>query len=121
MSIAMKLNQVFTSVAGKKAPAPVKPAVESKPAETTASTSSLTSSTTKHKSGQFFEEVEAKLKTDGAGLVSKVNAIIGFQINCAGNKAISYAIDLKNGSGSVFVNDGGWYILFIFLKSTCQI
>jgi len=105
MSIAMKLNQVFTSVAGNKTSIPVKP-IETKPAETKPLASSLASSTTKHKSGKFFEEVEAKLKQDGAGLVSKVNAIIGFQVNCAGNQVITYAIDLKNGSGSVFVNDG---------------
>lgn len=107
MSIAMKLNQVFTSVAGKK---PATKAVEPStpaPAETKPVASSLTSSTTKHKSGLFFEEVEAKLKQDGASLVSKVNAVIGFHVNCAGNTTISYAIDLKNGSGSVFVNDGG--------------
>jgi len=96
-------------VAGNKTSIPVKP-IETKPAETKPLASSLASSTTKHKSGKFFEEVEAKLKQDGAGLVSKVNAIIGFQVNCAGNQVITYAIDLKNGSGSVFVNDGGCYL-----------
>jgi len=105
MSIAMKLNQVFTSVAGKPKPA----TVETKQATSTQqpnAKSSLTSTTLKHKSGKFFEDIEAKLKQEGAAMVSKVQAIIGFQVNCAGNQIISYVVDLKNGSGSVFVNDG---------------
>jgi len=105
MSIAMKLNQVFTSVAGK----PKTATVETKQATSTQqpnAKSSLTSTTLKHKSGKFFEDIEAKLKQEGAAMVSKVQAIIGFQVNCAGNQTISYVVDLKNGSGSVFVNDG---------------
>lgn len=106
MSIAMKLNQVFASVAGKSKPAVAKPA--SAPAQTEqslTSSSPLTNTTTKHKSGKFFEDVQAKLKLEGTALVSKVNAVIGFQVNCSG-QVISYVIDLKNGTGSVFVNDG---------------
>lgn len=112
MSIAMKLNQVFSSIAGKmkSKPAakatPAPKAAEPKPAATTSSSSSLTSTTTKHKSGKFFEDVEAKLKAEGASLVSKVNAVIGFDIGCANNQTISYVIDLKTAPGSVKVNDG---------------
>ena len=109
MSIAMKLNQVFSSIAGKMkskpaAATPAPKAAEPKPAAATSS--SLTSTTTKHKSGKFFEDVEAKLKAEGASLVSKVNAVIGFDIGCANNQTISYVIDLKNAPGSVKVNDG---------------
>ena len=46
-------------------------------------------------------------------MVKKVNAIIGFQVACANNQTISYVIDLKNGSGSVFVNNAGKYKDFI--------
>ena len=46
-------------------------------------------------------------------MVKKVNAIIGFQVACAKNQTISYVIDLKNGSGLVFVNNAGKYKDFI--------
>lgn len=39
-------------------------------------------------------------------MVKKINSIIGFQVNLANNQSIAYVIDLKNGSGSVFVNNG---------------
>ena len=103
MSIAMKLNQVFASVAAKKSsPAPAPKPVETKAA---ASSSNLSLATTKHKSGKFFEDIEAKLKQDPS-MVTKVNAIIGFQVACDNDKTMSYIIDLKNSPGSVFVNNG---------------
>lgn len=39
-------------------------------------------------------------------MVKKVNAVIGFQVSCASSQAVSYVIDLKNSSGSVYVNNG---------------
>jgi hypothetical protein len=129
MSIAMKLNQVFASVAKAKTsttsstPTPVPP-----PVPTNSIQSSLSSTTTKHKSGKFFEEIEAKIKVDGANLVKKVSAIIGFQVECGNDKAISYVVDLKNAPGSVFVNDGGFNFTFfqslnrntIFILNSCK-
>ena len=121
MGIAMKLNQVFSSVAaakGKTAATSSTPA----PSTTTTTTSksadqgSLTSTTTKHKSGKFFEDVQAKLTQDGASLVSKVKAIIGFDITCPNNQTISYVIDLQNGSGAVKVNDGSKALVFFLLN-----
>ena len=115
MSVAMKLNQVFSSVKPKvetKEPKPViakteEPKIEaktdSKPVD---DSNSLTNTTTKHKSGKFFEDVEVKLKSEGAALVKKVNAIIEFKISCDNNQTISYIMDLKNAPGRVFVNDG---------------
>lgn len=118
MSIAMKLNQVFASVAKAQTsttsstPTPVPP-----PVPTNTIQSSLSSTTTKHKSGKFFEEIEAKIKVDGTNLVKKVNAVIGFQVECGNDKAISYVVDLKNAPGSVFVNDGGFdFTIFSILK-----
>jgi len=112
MSIAMKLNQVFASIAGKSKPT-------TKTATTTAATtavptsapsngafSKLAATTSKHKSGVFFEEIESKIKQEGASLVSKVGAVIGFEIACANNQTISYVVDLKNAPGSVSINDG---------------
>lgn len=121
MGIAMKLNQVFSSVAaakGKTAATTSTPA----PSTTTTTTSksadqgSLTSTTTKHKSGKFFEDVQSKLTQDGASLVSKVKAIIGFDITCPNNQTISYVIDLQNGSGAVKVNDGSKALVFFLLN-----
>ena len=66
----------------------------------------LSASTSLHKSGKFFDEVNAKLKEDGASMVKKINAVIGFQVACANNQTISYVIDMKNASGCVYVNDG---------------
>jgi hypothetical protein len=43
----------------------------------------------------FFEEIESKIKQEGASLVSKVGAVIGFEIACANNQTISYAIELE--------------------------
>jgi hypothetical protein len=51
--------------------------------------------------------VAAKLKTEGAAFVSKVNATIGFQIAAANNETFSYVLDLKNSPGSVYVNTNG--------------
>jgi sterol carrier protein 2 len=82
-------------------------------AQQTAVTSSVTNSsdlsttTSLHKSGKFFDQIQSGLKEEGPGMVKKVNAIIGFQVACANNQTISYVIDLKNGSGSVFVNNAG--------------
>jgi sterol carrier protein 2 len=68
--------------------------------------SDLRSTTTKHKSGKFFEDIEDKLKQDSS-LVSKINAIIEFSIGLGDNKNISYIVDVKNAPGSVTVNSGG--------------
>jgi putative sterol carrier protein len=104
----MKLNQVFSAVLSSKKTASSMPASISAPAvstqQTSPSNSDLSNSTSKHKSGMFFDEISSKLKTDGAEFVKKVNAVIGFQVGCANNQAMSYLIDLKNGSGSVTVN-----------------
>jgi sterol carrier protein 2 len=79
------------------------------PTSTQTSTSgnaSLSSTTSQHKSGKFFDEMSAKLKDEGASYVAKVKAIIGFDITLPNNSKISYIVDLKNGSGSVSVSDG---------------
>jgi hypothetical protein len=112
MSIAMKLNQIFSGLAAQRAKASSTEASKKpEPAKvetlaSTVSTSGLSSTTSKHKSGKFFDEIEGKLKQEGAALVSKIGAIIGFQINCDNDQKISYVVDLKNSTGSVFVNDG---------------
>lgn len=67
---------------------------------------SLQSLTSQHKSGKFFDQIEAKLKEEGPAMVKKINATIGFDITCANAKTVSYVIDLKNESGSVLANDG---------------
>lgn len=102
MGIAMKLNQVMAAVANTKKQA----ATPSKPTPTKVTASGLTSTTTTHKSGKFFEDIEAKIKQEGAALVKKVNAVIGFQVACANDKTVRYLVDLKSGSGSVGVDDG---------------
>lgn len=99
MGVAMKLNQLFTSVASASKKTPPTKAAEP-------SGSSLTKSTTTHKSGKFFEDIEAKLKQDGPAMVAKVNAIVGFDVTCSDSRKISYAVDMKTKPGSVFVNDG---------------
>lgn len=105
MGIAMKLNQVFASVKNAKKTVSDTPA---KPTSTSSSTnnSGLTATTTTHKSGKMFEDIEAKIKQDGPALCTKVNAVIGFQVACSDNRTISYYVDLKNKPGSVGVNDG---------------
>jgi len=99
MGIAMKLNQVFSSVAGKT---PTKNPSSSE----SSSKSGLTATTTTHKSGKFFEDIDAKIKQEGNVMCGKVNAIIGFEISCDGAKTLSYYFDLKNKPGCVGVNDG---------------
>lgn len=96
MGIAMKLNQVFASVSATK-----KTAAPSKNEK-----SALTKTTTTHKSGKMFEDIEAKVKTEGPAMCSKINAIIGFQVACDNDKKITYFVDLKNKPGKVGVNDG---------------
>lgn len=78
--------------------------------------SSFKATTSQHKSGVFFDEVESRIKEEGAAFVDKVKATIGFNINCAGNKTFSYVLDLKTKPGSVFVNDGSKMILYRFVK-----
>lgn len=70
------------------------------------SSSDLSLTTTQHKSGKFFEDIELRLKQDKS-LVSKLNAIIEFNIGVANNKTISYIVDVKNPPGSVKVNTDG--------------
>ena len=113
MSIAMKLNQVFSSVKATKE----KPSEEAqKPKEVATASKALTDTTGKHKSGKFFEDIESKLKSDGAALVTKVNAIVEFKVDCENNQCISYIVDLKNAPGRVFVNDGGFASFLISLR-----
>jgi sterol carrier protein 2 len=102
MSVAMRLNQIFAQVVGKGKPL-AKPAAAAAVPTAAVSASKIATSTTKHKSGVFFEEVESKLNKEGAALVKQVGAIIGFEIACANNEKMSYVIDLKNGSGAVSV------------------
>lgn len=108
MSVAMKLNQVFSSVA-KKSEVKSTPKEEESGTKTNpaSASSELSKMTMKHKSGQFFDEVQLKMKQEGPGYVSKVNAIIGFTItDCPSNETISYILNLKNPPGSISVNDG---------------
>jgi sterol carrier protein 2 len=83
------------------------------------SSSSLKTTTSQHKSGTFFTEIEARIKDEGAKFVEKVKATIGFLVTDASNKTFSYVLDLKNGSGSVFVNDGSidFWIFFDVYKT----
>ncbi len=105
MGIAMKLNQVFSSVAGKKAsPSPATGVTQS--VSTSPAKSGLSATTTTHKSGKFFEDIDTKIKQEGNAMCGKVNAVIGFQIACEGAKTLSYFLDLKNKPGCVGVNDG---------------
>ncbi|RNA33428.1 non-specific lipid-transfer, partial [Brachionus plicatilis] len=108
MSVAMKLNQLFASVAKKVEAKPLVPKETdaAKPVSQPLS-SELAKTTIKHKSGQFFDEVEAKMKQEGPGYVSKVNAVIGFTITeCPNNETFSYILNLKKAPGSISVNDG---------------
>lgn len=57
------------------------------------------------KSAAFFEQIEAKLNQEGKSMVSKIGSVIGFNVACP-DKTVSYVIDLKNGNGSVKINDG---------------
>jgi hypothetical protein len=117
MSIAMKLNQIFSGLAAQRAKTTASTEVnkKSEPAKTeTSTTSGLSATTSKHKSGKFFEEIEGKLKQEGAALVAKIGSVIGFQINCDNDQKISYVVDLKTSPGSVFVNDGS-------VKPSCTI
>ena len=77
------------------------------------SNADLKAVTSQLKSGAFFDEFEAKLKEEGASLVSKVNAVIGFDVK-SGDKTISYICNLKNAPGSVGLNDGSEEIFFGF-------
>lgn len=73
----------------------------------------LKTTTTQHKSGKFFQDIDARLKQDST-LISKINAIIEFNIGHGDNKVISYIVDVKNAPGSVTVNQGD-------AKSDCKI
>lgn len=57
------------------------------------------------KSLAFFEQIEAKLNEEGKDMVNKIGSVIGFNVAVA-DKTVSYVIDLKNGNGSVKINDG---------------
>ena len=70
------------------------------------SSSALKAATSQHKSGAFFDEIEAKVREEGAQFVDKIKATIGFLVNSSDGKTFSYVIDLKNAPGSIFVNDG---------------
>lgn len=80
---------------------------------TSSSSSDLKATTSQLKSGKFFDDIESRLKQDST-LVSKINAIIDFNIGIADNKAISFIVDVKNAPGSVKVNTEG-------AKSDCKI
>ncbi len=66
---------------------------------------SLQEVTSQHKSGRFFDEIQAKLKEDSS-LVGKVKAVVGFTVALDNGKEIAYVVDLEKAPGSVFVNDG---------------
>jgi putative sterol carrier protein len=107
MGIAMKLNSIFTSVLNeRKKNGPTVQTSTNNTNNSSSSTSGLTQTTTKHKSGKLFEEIEQKLKTEGQALVSKVKAIIGFKVSCDNNQTFTYIVDLKTPPGSVFVDNG---------------
>lgn len=74
--------------------------------------SSKVNSNTNLKSIRFFQEVESKLKQEGASMTSKIKAIIGFEVSLPSGEKVSYAIDLKNAPGSVGLNDGSKLFLF---------
>ncbi len=57
------------------------------------------------KSAQFFSSIEEKLKTEGKSLVGKINAVIGFNVTTADGQTAVYTVDLKNGNGSMLIND----------------
>ena len=79
----------------------------SAPTTTTASVSSdLKTVTSQLKSGKFFDEFMLKLKEEGPSMISKVQAVIGFDIKTSTNQTVSYVCDLKNAPGSVSLNDG---------------
>lgn len=106
MSLAMKLNQIFSSVL-KDRKAGTKPAEIPTPNAAPASTgSSLTATTTKHKSGKLFEDIEQRLSTEGPELCKKVNAVIGFKVAGADKQVYSYIVDLQKAPGAVLVDDG---------------
>ncbi len=110
MSVAMKLNQVFTSVSASTT---TNSTIESKKSSTTTA-NGLSSSTSTHKSGKFFEDVQTKLSQEGASFVSKVNADIGFEVSTPNGRTVSYVVDLKVAPGSVYINDGS-------IKPACSI
>jgi hypothetical protein len=102
MSVAMKLNQLFTALLKTQSSASTGETKQSSQGPA----SGLTSATTKLKSGKFFEELESKLKQDGSSFVSKINAIIEFIITQAGGASTSFIVDVKNAPGSVAVSNG---------------
>lgn len=70
----------------------------------TSSSNSSSSSNTTHKSAKFFKDIEDRIKTEGKALVSKINAIIGFDVKTSNGQNYFYIVDLKNGSGAVLLN-----------------
>ncbi len=77
------------------------------PQSTSVTSQKQEAASNEHKSKRFFDEIEAKLKEDGASLINKVKATIGFTITLSNNQNILYVIDLKNAPGSVYLNVDG--------------
>lgn len=107
MAIAMKLNAVLdaarkagvsipsASTGAAAASAPAAPAAAAaKPAAKPAAAAGGT------KTAPVFEAIRFAIEEDGASLVKKVGGVIQFNITGAG-APVSYALDLKNGKGSL--------------------
>ncbi|XP_014883763.1 peroxisomal multifunctional enzyme type 2 isoform X1 [Poecilia latipinna] len=64
-----------------------------------------------------FAEIGRRVKDLGSELVKKVNAVFGWEITKAGEKAAEWTIDLKNGSGSVLRGPPGGKVDVTFTLS----
>lgn len=57
------------------------------------------------KSAKFFQDISERLEKEGKTLVAKINAVIGFQVTTENNQSFTYIVDVKNGNGSVKLDD----------------
>ena len=68
---------------------------------------------TKLKASKFFEEIERRLQGgEGAAFISKINAVIGFDIKSSSGHLL-FIVDLKNAPGKVTLSDGSMHIIFL--------
>ena len=128
MSVAMKLNQVFSTLSASRkqntttetaTKATITSVTQTQAPTQNSTSSSLKTLTTTHKSGVFFEEVETKIQKEGATMVSKVNAIIGFNVDCGNGRVVSYIVDLKNAPGSVYPSNGSIFFNIHIISDFC--